>query len=127
MKRQLCFATVRLEVIEVGKKPISKMSTEQRAKQFAPFDALKGFSEVLREREKIKVSKKILSEDKIRELNDALLTLKKGENALVIYYNGDEYIQTEGTICKLNFTMHCLILDDVTINFEDLLYIENKP
>ncbi len=35
----------------MGKRPINKMPREQRAKQFAPFQALNGLSEALRQAE----------------------------------------------------------------------------
>ena len=34
-------------------RPKQKMTTEERAKQFMPFSALKGLAEVLKEKEKI--------------------------------------------------------------------------
>lgn len=46
-----------------------KMSREERAKQFMPFAALKGYEEALRKKEKILMSKKGLSEEDQRECN----------------------------------------------------------
>ncbi len=37
----------------MGNEPRTKMSRMNRAKQFMPFDALKGFREALREKEKV--------------------------------------------------------------------------
>lgn len=50
----------------------SKMSREDRAKQFMPFAALKGYEEALRAKEKIVVPKVELSED-IKEVPDRKL------------------------------------------------------
>ena len=44
-----------------------KMSMSNRAKQFAPFDALKGFQEALRKKEKTPIPKKELAEEKARK------------------------------------------------------------
>ena len=46
-----------------------KMTNKERAKIFMPFDALKGFREMLQNQEIIKVEKKELSEDKIKEID----------------------------------------------------------
>ena len=47
-----------------------------RARQFLPFDALKGFNEAIRAKEKIVVPKVELSDDKKDELDFLLQTLK---------------------------------------------------
>ena len=49
-----------------------KMSREERAKQFMPFAALKGYEEALREKEKVMVPKVELSEEREAELNQQL-------------------------------------------------------
>lgn len=46
----------------------AKMSREERAKQFMPFAALKGYPDALRKKEKIVVPKMELSEDYEEEL-----------------------------------------------------------
>ena len=45
------------------------MDRKQRAYIFQSFDALKGFREMLKEKEQIQVSPRILSEDDLEELN----------------------------------------------------------
>ena len=49
-----------------------------RAKQFMPFAALKGFNEALLEKEKIKVDKIYLCEDAIILIDNILKSLKIG-------------------------------------------------
>ena len=58
----------------------AKMPRSQRAKQFAPFDAVVGLRQALREKEKIRVNRKELSEDMINEINDTLKNLDIGNN-----------------------------------------------
>ena len=48
---------------------IKTLTNEERAKQFAPFAALKGFEEALRKKEKIVVPKAELSVDKQEIMN----------------------------------------------------------
>ena len=55
------------------------MSNHDRAAQFAPFAALTGYDEVIRSRDDIYLLPQELSEDELRELNDTLLSLQKGE------------------------------------------------
>ena len=46
----------------------AKMSQADRAKQFMPFSALKGFEEALREKEKLVVEKICLSEERKQKI-----------------------------------------------------------
>ena len=54
----------------------AKMPPSQRAKQFAPFDAVVGLRKALLEKEKIKVKRKELSEDMTDEINFTLKRFK---------------------------------------------------
>ena len=45
------------------------MENNKRAEQFLPFDALKGFKEEIKNREKVLVDKIILSEESEKKLN----------------------------------------------------------
>ena len=45
------------------------MPASRRAKQFAPFDALKGLKEAIAEKERIPSPRRILAEDAQSELN----------------------------------------------------------
>lgn len=62
-------------------RPVSRkirMDIGHRAKQFAPFAALKGFEESVRKKEIIYESKKILSEDKRCEIDRKLRLITYG-------------------------------------------------
>ena len=62
-------------------RPVSKrypMAVERRAKQFAPFAALKGFEETIREKEFIYEMKRVLPEEKKNDLDMKLKILKPG-------------------------------------------------
>ena len=59
---------------------VSKMNREERAKQFMPFAALKGYPEALRKKEKVVVPKKELSEEYQEELERKLRQVYKNGN-----------------------------------------------
>lgn len=67
------------------------MSNYDRAAQFAPFAALSGYEEEIREQEKFVFERIILSEDEINELNDVLNYLKRNDRIEVEYYDGYDY------------------------------------
>lgn len=66
----------RSEGIEVGH---SKMSREERAKQFMPFAALKGYPEALHQKEKMIAERQELSEEYKEELDLQLQQIIKNK------------------------------------------------
>ena len=68
-----------------------KMSNYDRAAQFAPFAALVGYEEAIRDQERIVYDRILLSEDEINDLNDALNYLKKNDRVEIEYYDGYKY------------------------------------
>lgn len=106
----------------------AKMPPSQRAKQFAPFDAVVGLRKALLEKEKIRVKRKELSDDMINEINDTLKTLNIGDNVLVVHYNAteQEYITTTAKIEKITPKNQTLTLAVCEIKFEDI-YTITKP
>lgn len=73
------------------------MSNYDRAAQFAPFAALSGYEEVIRDQEKIVYDRVILTEDEINDLNDVLNYLKKNDRVEIEYYDGYRYDVIEDT------------------------------
>ncbi len=95
-----------------------------RAKQFMPFDALKGFREMLLFVEKQKLEKKEFSTDFLDILNNKLKNLKKGMNIKVTYFYDLNYIETCGIIKDIDVSNQILILLNTKINFDDVIDIE---
>lgn len=103
-----------------------KMSRENRAKQFAPFDALKGLHDALRlkEYEHEKSQKGDLTEEQIEQISGVLLSLKKNDIVEVTYFD-DGYEKTLLGQVKVNFDMQSLSVDDaVTISFENIIHLK---
>ena len=102
------------------------MPPQQRAKQFAPFDALTGLRNALKEKEKIRVDRKIISEDKSEEINRALLSLNIGDKINVIFYNqtGEEYIRLSGKITLFDKRKKFLEIGDQVIKTDDIYDID---
>ena len=96
-----------------------------RARQFLPFDALKGFQEALREKEKILVDKKILSQEEKEKIANKLIQLKKGMIVKIIYFENHEYIELEGMISKIDLVYQKLKIVTKEIQFTDILDIKS--
>ena len=78
------------------------MNREDRAKQFAPFEALKGLRDALREKEieRERIKKKELSSEKSVEIQKNLFKIDKGSQVFIKYYENGVYREINGYIVK---------------------------
>lgn len=101
-----------------------KMSRENRAKQFAPFAALKGFEEGIKWKEKVYVDKRELSEESLERLDNKFKEIKKNDIITVVYYNKGEYLKVTGMVARIDVTARILQVINTKIRFEDIYDIE---
>ena len=73
-----------------------------RAKQFMPFDSLKGFYDMIRYQEINKKNKKELLDDSYNYLNEQIKTINKGDIVTINYYHNINYINTTDTVKKID-------------------------
>lgn len=97
-----------------------KMNREDRAKQFMPFAALKGYPEALRKKEKIIVPKIEMSPEYQEELNRKLLRVEKSKIVTVIYFEKGEYLKVTGMVSRLDETARLIKIVNTKISFDDL-------
>jgi len=125
---------LRLEGIEVEKNKYAsmrqsnpnrpKMTRENRAKQFAPFAALKGFEDGIRWQEKVYVDKRELSEETLERLDNKFKDIRKNDIITVVYYNKGEYLKVTGMVARIDITARILQVINTKIRFEDIYDIE---
>lgn len=101
----------------------AKMDRAQRAKQFMPFAALKGYEEALRAKEKIKVEKKELTEEQEEELNRQLLVIQKRDMVTVVYFEKGEYLKIMGMVSRLDRSAQILQVVNTKIEFRNILTV----
>lgn len=97
---------------------------ENRAKQFMPFAALKGYEEALREKEKVVVPKIELSEERKEELDFIFKQIQKKDMIKVVYFHDDEYIKIEGMVSRLDTNARIIQIVNTKIIFDDIYDIE---
>ena len=102
------------------------MPASRRAKQFAPFDALKGLKEAIAEKERIPTPRRILADDAIEELNRQLFQLRKGSTVTVVYYciYTQEYQQITGVLVSIDTYWKLLQIGNLVIDFYEIFQIE---
>lgn len=94
-----------------------------RAQIFQSFDALKGFREILKEKERVIVPKKILSEDDLAELDYKVHQIKVGMTVKVTYYDKGQYVQIEGIVSKLNLDTKMIQIVKIKISLNTITEI----
>ena len=97
-----------------------KMSREDRAKQFMPFAALKGYPEALAKKEKIVVPKAEVSEEYAQMLDQKLRRVSKNDMITVVYFSDGEYLKKTGMVSRIDETARVLKIVNTKILFDDI-------
>ena len=100
------------------------MPREERAKQFMPFAALKGYPDALRKKEKIVVPRVELSEEMARVLNEKMNRIQKKDIVVVTYFYRGEYLKMEGIVSRMDVNARILKVVNTSIPFDDILDVE---
>lgn len=103
---------------------MEKMSRSDRAKQFMPFAALRGYDNVVKEKERIVCEKKELTDEQIENLNNIVSVLKKGDVVKIVYYKVDAYVTITGVITSIDTVMRYISVIKTKIDFLDILSID---
>lgn len=103
------------------------MGNLDRARQFMPFDALKGLQEALREKELEIENRKELSEESLLELDEQLKRVKIGDMVSIKFYKKRMYVEKEGIVTAIDIIGKKVVLDEnELITFSDILRILPK-
>ena len=100
------------------------MDTTSRAKQFAPFAALKGHEMELAKQLEHKDEKIILAEDEIERINHILIDLNKGDSIKATYYANNVYTTIVGTVEKIYVYDSAIQVKGTKIFLADIYRIE---
>lgn len=97
------------------------MSRQQRAKQFAPFDALKGLQDALRmkEYEHDRIQKSDLPEEKIIQISKTIQEIKKSDTVKIKYFRDGYYKEVSGK-AKVDIPFQIIEIDGEKLSFDDL-------
>ncbi len=97
----------------------------ERAKQFLPFDAVKGLQEALREKEIEHEERIDLAEEALENLEEEFNKIEIGRKVKIKYYKDGKYVVVEGNVSKINNLKKKLEVDfESKINYSDIAKIE---
>lgn len=97
-----------------------------RAKQFAPFDALHGLREALKQKERIVVEKTDLSDERKEAIDMALHQISPNDIITVIYFCNGEYLKITGMVSGFFPTSRILQIVNTKIPFDDIYDIQGS-
>ena len=100
------------------------MIREERARIFMPFDAITGFKEALKEKEKEHIARKELSDEVNEELSMKIKAMDINKIIEITYYDGDKYTKVKGKVNKIDKLNRRMIIDSKEINLFDVIGIE---
>ena len=105
-----------------------KMPRCDRAKQFAPFDALKGLQEAMRikEYEHDRIVRGELSEDVIKEISSVLSKIEDGDLVELEFFRDGHVIRLTGRASILILEQK-LIVGEFEIMFDEIRIIKKLP
>ena len=119
-------------------RPISKhpkLSIDSRAAQFAPFAALTGYDEQVKETARLTSKKAILDEDALEKINNKLDFINKNINdnisVNITYFipdkkkSGGKYTNIKGIVTKIKLVEEYIVVDNkIIIPMKDIINIE---
>ncbi|MBP5626757.1 YolD-like family protein [bacterium] len=104
------------------------LTREERAKLFAPFDAMKGLKEALRDREErhSRVARHEISEEQAEENSRVILKLERGMTVEVYCHHAFHDVIIRGRVTGLDLARKMLSLDGENILFDDIYAVSIK-
>jgi len=102
------------------------MDRIDRAKQFLPFDAMKGLQEALRAEEErmSRVERRELGEEDAAHISRILGILGKGDFVKAVFFRAGRYVSAEGKITRFDPVRRFLEVEGERIPFDDIGELE---
>ncbi len=100
------------------------MNKVARAKQFLPFDALKGLQEALREKEIEYEEKRELADDTLNELNNKFNQIENESYVIITFYKNGKYGEIKGKVTNIDYIKKKIQINkEYNINICDIVNI----
>lgn len=95
-----------------------------RAKQFMPFAALRGYYELVQEKERVIEPRRELSDEQAEVLSRRLCHIQKGMMVTVRRYRDDAYETVRGVVSRISPEFRHLTIVKTRIPFDDILTVD---
>ena len=116
------------DIINIDYPFVSKhpsMSLNDRAKIFLPFAALKGYDQLILDKQKVKVQKIELDQDALEELDEKIHLLENNLplDVSITYYDYDKYETIKGRCTKIDLEKNEIKIDEKIIPLQTIFDI----
>lgn len=95
-----------------------------RAQQFMPFAALKGYYDLIHERERAPQPKHELTDEEAAELSLRFMQVERRRMASVTYYDGETYVKMCGLVSDIDLAGRTLTVVRTRIPLDDILELD---
>lgn len=99
------------------------MIEDNRAKQFLPFDALKGLKSAIKEKEIVTTDKRELSEEVEEIISRKINALEIGDKVKIVHYKNKQYKIDYGEVKQINRFQRFILLGDTKIAIDNIFNI----
>ena len=106
--------------------PSNRVPRASRAQQFMPFAALKGYYDLVRERERIVQPKRELTEEEQYGLSRKLSQVKRRTMVHITHYDGEAYVTTHGMVSDIDLAFRTITVVRARIRFDDIVDIRGE-
>lgn len=89
-----------------------------------PFAALRGYYDLIRERERTVEPRRELTDEQVLDLSQRLAWLERRKMAGVVYYDGEAYVTARGLVSDIDFAGRTLTIVRTRISFDDIWEID---
>ena len=97
---------------------------KDRAKQFLPYAALRGFEELIEDEERIVHPRRELAEDEMEAISRTIGEICRGDRIAVTFYAVDTYFTARGIVSELDSVLRTLTVGGRCVSFDDVFSIE---
>lgn len=98
----------------------------ERARQFMPFAALRGYYELLAQRERLPEPRRCLPEEEAERLSQRLSRVQRGMLVQVTWYQHDAYVKLCGVVSRVDLVCRTLWIIKTPVPFDDILAVEGE-
>lgn len=111
--------------VEVTGAHVARDSPE-RARQFMPFAALKGYGELMRDKERMRIPRPELFDERLAEISSLAARLEKGDDVRIIFYTHGQRHALQGPFSFIDETMREIVIRDTRIPLGNVIDIERS-
>lgn len=91
-----------------------------RAAQFMPFAALRGYYELVRQQQRVREPRHELTDEEAEALSRTVSQLRRGQVVRVVHYNRDAYETLTGCVARIDLVSRELMVVKTPIRLDDI-------